>query len=88
MAFFKKMDFLGWLFIRSGIDCKVEIEKLIDETMLQKEEFVLATKLYKIKYLSTKYLKIRNPMILMVLKKCRNYNVIKCIYKIESLVKG
>lgn len=81
-------DFIGWLFLRSGIVCKEQIDKLIKETMLQREEFILATELYKTKYLTTKYLRIRNPIVIELLKKFKSYKMIKWIYKVEVILKG
>lgn len=80
-------DFMEWIFNRSGITCNDQIEKIIDETMLQRKEFTLATELYKKDYLATKYLRIRNPFIIQMVKKHKKYKAIKLFYKAELLVR-
>lgn len=81
-------DFMEWLLIKSGITSGSQIKRSIDETMLQRKEFVLATELYKKEYLATRYLRMRNPIIIRMVKSHRNYKIIRLLYKIEAFLRS
>lgn len=79
-------DFMEWLFNRSGFSNDY-VESIINETMLLRDEFLCATELYKKEDLATKYLQIRNPMIIQMLKKNGNCKAIRLLYKAEMFVR-
>ena len=80
-------DFLSWLYSKSGLTDSDRIKELISTYMLERKEFITSIRLYEYKCLPTKYLRMRNPLIIKSIIKNRGFILAKTILKIESLIK-
>ena len=78
-------NFLGWLLMKSDLD-EEQQKKVFQEVFLENEWFDMAAKQYRKEYLSTKYLKLRNPMIVKSICERRSYGVAKRIFQLETIL--
>lgn len=76
-------DFLTWLLIKSGLD-ENQRQAVFREKILENQMFRLAVKQYSPKYLATKYLKLRNPLIVASIGATRSCGVAKAILRAEK----
>ena len=79
-------EFLSWLLTQSNFD-KDQWQTVFCESLLENELFHLAAKRYKPKYLATKYLKLRNPLIVGSICNFRSCIVAKVILRAECMLR-
>lgn len=71
--------------MKSDLD-EEQQKKVFQEVFLENEWFDMAAKQYRKEYLSTKYLKLRNPMIVKSICERRSYGVAKRIFQLETIL--
>lgn len=80
-------NFLGWLVMKSNLD-EAQKKEIFRDVFLENEWFDLAVKQYQKQYLATKYLKLRNPMIVKSILAHRSYAMAKVLFRLEKLLRG
>lgn len=79
-------DFLSWLY-RSEKNSRDDIKRLVYTYLLEREHFIKAVRFYDKKFLPTKYLRFRNPLIINRIVSNKGDVGIRLIFKIESLLR-
>ncbi|MBE6949082.1 MAG: glycosyltransferase [Ruminococcaceae bacterium] len=80
-------NFLGWLLMKSGLD-EEQKKEIFREVFLENKWFDMAVKQYKKEYLATRYIKLRDPMIVKSILSYRSYDAAKAIFRIEKVLRG
>ena len=78
-------DFLTWLLTKAKMD-EAQRKAVFSAVFLENTWFSLAAKRYQKKYLATKYLRLRNPMIVKSICKHRSWRVAQEFFKLEQLL--
>lgn len=78
-------DFLTWLLRTESMDDRLR-QSCFREVFLENECFNLAAQQYKKEYLATKYLQLRNPLIVGSICRFRSWRVAKTILQIEGIL--
>lgn len=80
-------NFLSWLLTRSELD-DGQKKRVFREVFLENQWFDLAAKQCRTEYFATKYLRLRNPMIVKSILAHRSYGAAKMIFRLEGIMRG
>lgn len=78
-------DFLSWLLMDSGIEKSAQ-RSVFDAVIAKNESFACAAGKYKKEFLATKYLKLRNPLIIGSILRKKSCDVARLIFRGERAV--
>ena len=76
-------DFLSWLLVKSNME-EPQKRAVFREMFLENTLFAFAVQQYRSEYLATRYLKLRNPLIVGSIQAFRSYGAAKVILWAES----
>ncbi len=79
-------DFLTWLTAGSKLDLQQQ-EAVFRERVLQNEKYKLAVKRYQKKYLATRYLRLRNPLVVRCVQRFRSCRMVKMLFRLERVLR-
>lgn len=78
-------NFLNWLLMKSNLD-EAQQKAIFREVFLENKWFHLAAEQYRKEYLATKYLKLRNPMLVKSILDSQSYGMAKRIFRLEAIL--